>query len=727
MDKPLHIAFLWHMHQPYYKDNLTREVSLPWVRLHGIKDYLDMAQILEDFPHIHQTFNLVPSLLEQIREYTQNNGLEDKFFVISRKKSSQLKEEEKAFIILNFFMANWETMVKPYPRYYDLLIKRGELVAPAQISQIIKHFKEQDFLDLQVWFNLSWFDPIYKEKDAALKNLIQKGAYFSEEEKNIVLDKQLEILKQIIPYYKQAQDHGQIEITTSPYYHPILPLLCNQEVALEALPGLKLPKAKFKYPQDAQRQLEMAIENYQTNFGRKPRGLWPPEGAVSEGMLPLLIKNGLNWIATDEEALFRSIGKTRTEQLLYRPYSLKRPEGNLNIIFRDRTLSNLIGFVYANWPAAAAIEDFIKRLYEIKERLKSAQENYLISIILDGENAWEYYPNDGRDFLLGLYQKLNEDKNFKLVTVSEFLMEFPAQDNIERLFAGSWINSNFAIWIGHPEKNTAWDYLTYARQDLVEFEQKNPEKKKETSLKAAWQEIYIAQGSDWNWWYGPDHSSGGDEEFDRLFRKHLANVYTLIDQKIPDYLQQPIKVKGLIARVEPSALIKPTIDGRDTNYYEWLTAGHLDLARGGGTMHQSQNIISRIWYGFDLQNIYLRVDFNPRFSHGPSREDLLLVFDFVSLNLKLEIPLFAAKITGRLLAKDIKGNWQAVKEITSLSFDKILEIALGYSELKIKPKDKLDFFMTLESQGVSLERCPVRDLIRTKVPTSDYESSTWSA
>ncbi len=754
------------MHQPYYKDNLTNEVSLPWVRLHGIKDYLDMVKILEDFPNVHQTFNFVPSLLEQIEDY--NKGNEDKFLKISRKKSADLNDQEKVFILLNFFMANWDTMVKPYSRYYDLLEKRGKFIAPGPMDKIIKRFKEQDFLDLVVWFNLSWFDPIYKEKDEALKNIVKKGTYFSEEEKNVVLDKQLEILKQIIPYYKKAQENGQIEITTTPYYHPILPLLCNQEAAKEALPDLHLPKNKFKHPEDAQKQLELAVQNYQHNFGLKPRGLWPAEGSVSEEIVPLLIKNGINWIATDEGILFRSIHKERLENLLYKPYQLKREEGIANIIFRDRILSDLIGFVYSNWPAEAAVNDFIKRLYEIKQRLKTKEENFLVSIILDGENAWEYYSNDGRDFLLGLYQKLNEGKNFKLVTVSEFLKESPPKDNIEKLFAGSWINTNFAIWIGHEEKNTAWDYLSLARQDLAEFEQRNPQKRE--AIEKAWQEIYIAEGSDWNWWYGPDHSSGNDEEFDRLFRKHLANVYTLLGDKIPGYLEQPIKVKDLIHQVEPTGLIKPIIDGKDTNYYEWLGAGYFDAAKTGGTMHQSQSLINRIWYGFDLKTIYLRVDFNPQdspsyplkeganpqdspsypinpkgvappiplkegakegtnplFNNNDNHKDLLLTFDFGGLNLKLEVLLFAGELKAKLLSKESEDKWQMVKEVNTLVFDKILEIALNLSDFKVKEKEIINFFVTLESQDFVLERCPLRGSIQIKIPTADYESYSWSA
>ncbi|MFA5093344.1 MAG: glycoside hydrolase family 57 protein [Candidatus Omnitrophota bacterium] len=507
----LNLAFIYHMHQPYYKNLLTQESELPWVRLHGIKDYLDMVQKLEQFPKIKQTFNVVPSLFEQIEDYNQGT-LKDKYFELTKKPAAELTNSDKEFILQNFFSINKENVISTFPRYYQLVTKKQHNL----------EFSTQDYLDLQLCFNLAWIDPTFRQSIPELKKILLKERFFSEEDKQIVLAKQLEILKQIIPVYRNAQNNQQIEISVTPYYHPILPLLCSTNIAKEANKKTVLPKEEFHYPQDAQYQIDSAVAFYQEKFGCPPIGMWPSEEAVSEHILPFIIESGIKWIVTDEAILFRSLKtKKRDSKLLYQPHLLKRKDGELNIVFRDRNLSDLIGFNYANMKAADAVGDFMTHLENINKAFKD--KDILVTVAMDGENAWEYFRNDGHDFLNLFYQRISDTDYIKTTTISEYLKTNPAKSEIKRLSAGSWIYGEFGKWIGNPYKVKAWEWLAEARKAL--------ENTKDPS-DLAWKQMYILEGSDWFWWYGEDP----DGSFDKLFRLHLTNFYKLINQEPPEYL-----------------------------------------------------------------------------------------------------------------------------------------------------------------------------------------------
>jgi alpha-amylase/alpha-mannosidase (GH57 family) len=513
----LNLAFIFHMHQPYYKNLLTQEITMPWVRLHGVKDYLDMVQILEKYPSMHQTFNLVPSLLEQIEDYVNNTG-KDKFLELSFKPASNLTKQEKEFILERFFMINKERAIAMHPRYYELYFKKQRKI----------EFSTQDYLDLQVWFNLAWTDPYFRQSAPELKALVNKGRFFSEEEKQLVLNKQLEILKEIIPAYRRLMSSGQIEVTISPFYHPILPLLYNTKIAKEAYAKSTLPKVNFSYPEDAKAQIDAAVSLFQEKFKASPQGMWPSEESVSEHILPLIMQSGINWIVADEAILFKSLKKKKRDTaLLYQPHLLKRKDGNLNIIFRDRNLSDLLGFEYFNWSTEAAVADLLKHLKNIADAFKD--KDILVTIAMDGENAWEYYPNDGHDFLELLYKNLSEAPFLKTVTISEYLLEHAAKSEVKHLVAGSWIFADFSKWINNPYKNKAWEYLSIARKELEGLPLTTP------NLQLAYKQMYIAEGSDWFWWYGENQ-----EDFDSMFRMHLSNFYTLINKEVPEYLKRPL-------------------------------------------------------------------------------------------------------------------------------------------------------------------------------------------
>ncbi len=517
----LYLAIIFHMHQPYYKNLLTQETDMPWVRLHGTKDYLDMVQMLQGYPLIRQTFNLVPCLLEQLEDYTSRT-IKDRFLELSYRPAKELSVVEKKFILENFFSINKERVISIHPRFYELYFKKLRKA----------EFSLQDYLDLQVWFNLAWIDPVFRENRPELRELVAKGRFYTEEEKHSVLNAQIEILEDIIPAYKKFQESGQIEITVNPYYHPILPLIYNTNIAREANHKCTLPKIKFSYPEDVRAQIETAVKFYKNKFGIVPQGMWPSEESVSEHILPFIIESGIKWIVADEGILFKSKKlKTRDTTFLYQPHVLKREEGNLNIVFRDRNLSDLIGFVYYNMKSLDAVNDFMKHLENINNEFQG--RDILIAVAMDGENAWEYYYNDGHEFLELLYQRLSESKIVKTTTIQDYLNTHPPNSEIKRLSAGSWIYSEFGKWIGNPYKVRAWEYLAQARKELEKPELKLQPHEWELARK----QIYILEGSDWFWWYGEDPNGA----FDKLFRLHLTNFYTIIGKIPPDYIKAPLK------------------------------------------------------------------------------------------------------------------------------------------------------------------------------------------
>lgn len=720
------------MHQPYYRDDLSGACILPWVRLHGIKDYYDMPAMLGDFPEIHQTFNLVPSLIKQIQDYVENNAGDD-FLALSLKPADELTPENKVFLLRNFFMANWHTMIEPYPGYWRLLERRGQSVSPGDLRNAMRYFTTQDYRDLQVWFNLTWFDPLFKQNDPFLKDMVRKGSGFSEEEKQAVLAKHREILAMIIPEYRRLAAMGRIELTTTPFYHPILPLLVDTDLARVATPDIQLPLNRFSRPEDARTQIERAIEYHERLFGSRPEGMWPAEGSVAEEVLPLLTDAGIKWIATDEGVLARSLGHPierdfsgvmKNPGVLYRPYLAGKGDKRLSIVFRDHTLSDLVGFVYSKWDYQNAVNDLIDRLHRVRKTLP-AREPHLVSIILDGENAWEYYQNDGRDFFLSLYERLSREPGLKCVSVGEYLHAHPATDALERLHAGSWINANFRIWIGHEEDNRAWDLLAQTRRALTDHAAQGGNGEK---IAQAWDEIYIAEGSDWCWWYGDDHFSENDEEFDQLFRTHLMNVHRLIGQDVPDELRVPIlrKDRQAMPTVKLTSLIAPVIDGMVTNYFEWLSAGYYDVSHGGGAMHRGASIISHIYYGFDLRSLFIRLDTSQGLQ-DEKVDELAFFVNFLTpkgMDCEIRIHPRESRVSAVLHRKE-NGERKEASVINTVAANDVIELAMPFELLGLKPDDEVHIFITVERSGSEVEKWPYRGYIQFSVPTQDFEAMMW--
>ncbi len=554
--------------------------------------------------------------------------------------------------------------------------------------------------------------------------LAEKGRDYTEDEKNILLEKQMEILKKIIPAYREMASSGQVELSTSPFYHPITPLLCDTDIARVAMPGVNLPRHKFSYPEDARKQIETGITYFEKVFNCKPAGMWPSEGSVSEEVIRMFSSFGIQWVATDEGVLAESLrkgirnssGELFNPEALYRSYLFE----GISIVFRDHALSDLIGFVYSQWPPKKAAEDLIAKLLHIRKSMPMDKPR-LVSIILDGENAWEHYKNDGRDFFQYLYEGLSNEDRLKPITVSDFVKNIDSGTTLEYLYPGSWINSNFGIWLGHEEDNLAWDYLADARKKLEYFQKENPDR----NLEKAWKSIYIAEGSDWNWWYGDEHTTDTQEDFDELFRLNLMQVYKEMAVEIPPELFVPLLRHD--REISPAQLIRgfirPKIDGMVSSYYEWYQGARVDVKKSGGSMHKSESMITSIYYGFNRDFLFLRLD--PKFSFDEFEEGTeFSIITSKPADIKIKAPVKGKAIRAILFEKS-DSVWIAAKEITEVAVSDIFEIGVSFADLKAKENDEIHLFVSIGKDAGEMERCPWRGHISIIVPIPDFEAHMW--
>jgi len=730
---------LWHMHQPYYKRLDTGEHVMPWVRLHGTKDYLDMPLLVEECPGMKATFNLVPSLLEQIGEFAEGNAKE-KSLEISRKPASLLTEGDRRTMIRDFFRANHDHMIAPFPRYEELYSRRVWARNEDELSRTMNRFSVDDLRDLQVWFNLSWIDPLLRKRDPFLQALVSKGSLFTEEEKKRLLETRRNILRQIVPTYQRLQEEGHIEISTTPFYHPILPLVYDTDFGRRPRPETPLPGKRFHHPGEASHQIRSACEYHRRLFGTAARGMWPSEGSVCPEIIPLFSDSGISWIATDEEILALSLENTtfkrdregsltpENARRLYKPYRVRKDGGEVTVFFRDHQLSDLIGFQYAGWDPEDAAEDLTGRLRAIHSSLPPEGGPWVVSIILDGENCWEFYPDDGLPFLRRLYRNLVSDPLLAPVTPSGFLEQSGDLPLLNDLYTGSWINHDFHIWIGDEEDRVSWEYLSRTYSEVTEKIRKEEDKIPPDAASLALKSLRVAEGSDWNWWYGDDHSSGMDEEFDALYRSHLMQAYHAVGLDIPPKLLIPITGKRRGGDLEePQAFLHPEIDGRDTSYFEWLAAGVYEAT--SGSMHRSRHSIRRVFFGFDLENLYIRIDPTPdlrMFLKRTAATFVAAIHDPTPWRIRINLsPEAADPPEAQCYRESGDGGWSYVFSLETVAYRRILEISLPFQSLELKPGMVIHFQVILQSCDREMERCPAGIPLQIVVPDSDFEKSLW--
>jgi alpha-amylase/alpha-mannosidase (GH57 family) len=651
--------------------------------MHALKDYYGMVRILEEFPQVHQTFNLVPSMMAQLTEYAEGKAA-DPYLQMVLRPAESLSGQDREFLLRHSFYSDPQHMIRRYPRYAELY----DAWQAQRNSGSRSLFGVQEFRDLQMWSQLAWFDEEFQEHDPEVSDWIRRGRNFNIADQQRMGAKQRDIIGHVLPEYRKLASAGRIEISTTPYYHPILPLLCDSNIAGVSHPGVPLPP-RFHYPQDARLQLAMARDSIVEYFGAPPAGLWPSEGSVSDEALSIAAELGFEWTATDSGVLNRTLGRGVSVDGLYRPYQWCQGNRRLGVLFRDHFLSDLIGFVYSKMDAHAAAADFLRRIRENCGGILSSGRNALVPIILDGENAWEYYDRNGREFLRELYRSIEADPSMSAVTVSEG-MRLMAPEPLDHIFPGSWINANFDVWIGAEEDNEAWTQLLRARQ-TYDATQGVPEERRRLAM----EELLIAEGSDWCWWYGPEHDSANRVEFDELFRSHLANVYRFLNLAPPDTLSRPILHAVVPELVTPaSGAITPVIDGEISSYFEWIGAGSYRVDARSGSMHGKKFLVDEVLYGSEGQNLFLRLDFRPGSEADLAGAEARLVVE--TLDRKKETR----------MGIGLRPGGATAPEGVECSFGRVLEVRIPLASVGIPPGAGLRFQFSLWQGGLPLDAIP---------------------
>ncbi|MBQ8167801.1 hypothetical protein IJZ97_00070 [bacterium] len=722
--KKLSIAFYWHMHQPVYQLTPDGDFLMPWVRLHAVKDYLDMVEILAKFKNLKLNFNLVPVLLDSIIDYAEN-GMHDIHSRLTVSPMNMLSDDAKLFIINNFFDANYQSMIFPYEEYNRLYHK-----IQSNPEAGINIFTNQEYSDLMALFNLAWIDPTHKSKYPELKKLYKKGKNYTDEDRITIIEIQRDIMRQIIPTYKKFLEKGRIEITTSPYYHPILPILLESKSIKKTTDGFP---QNLKTYLDGKLQTKFALDRIEEIFGKRPRGIWPSEHCVGPKTLYMISSLGVDWTISDEGILSNSInfefirdfkGHLEDPYHLVKSYNYKTKANDIKIIFRDATLPNLISFEYPNHNPIAAANDLYDRIKVIQNKLLSSPDKkHLLTIAMDGENCWENYMEDGLSFLKTLYTLIEEDESLETVLISDYMDSENHHKNLSKISSGSWINRNFKLWIDEPMKNLAWSYLKQVRHDFSMFVKKNP---LNPHIEYAKRELFICEGSDWFWWYGEPNDSGRDNIFDYIFREHLKNIYLYLGLKVPDYLDEPLTAILTKPSRYPKGEFTPALGTKEDD--AWLNAGCIDIP--DGPVLRESKLFNRICYGYDKDNFYLRFYLNKYILDNPelSQKTYQMYIYMRNSNKKHSLstprlinktenilPISKEKVHNELqlsiqgnelklvrLVKSIPGNiWalQSSKEIQSI-FDNVLDLSIPFDSLDVGSKETLEFMFVIANMGI---------------------------
>jgi alpha-amylase/alpha-mannosidase (GH57 family) len=546
------------MHQPDYRDTITGEYVLPWTYLHAIKDYTDMAYHLESNPKARVTFNWVPVLLDQLEDYTQqfkSGEFRDPLLEILAEDNLDCISEEACDLIINScFKSHHEKMMAPFAHYQRLynIYRTLESESRAPFNYLSCQYKA----DLLVWYHLAWTGETVRRESKLVRDMMEKGSQFTRQDRLALFALIRELINDLIPRYKKLQDSGQIEISSTPHYHPILPLLLDFKSTRDALPFAPLPHCG-QYPggkSRAKAHIVQAQTSHHKRFGKLPTGMWPAEGGVSDAGLSLMADHGVQWAATGEGVLVNSLYKSfimtqlpPRHEYLYKPYRISNGTNEITCFFRDDGLSDKIGFEYAKSHSNDAVRDFIHSLERIYEA-NTTNENPVVSVILDGENAWEYYPYNGYYFLSELYQALVEHPNIEMTTFGDILEKCKQSEptitveTLPAIAAGSWVYGSFSTWIGSTEKNLGWDLLCDAKVSYDIVMETN--KLSEDERVACERQLAICEGSDWFWWFGDYNSAMSVGSFDRLYRRNLSNLYRLLKLPVPEVLSHPISLGG---------------------------------------------------------------------------------------------------------------------------------------------------------------------------------------
>jgi alpha-amylase/alpha-mannosidase (GH57 family) len=716
------LALVWHMHQPSYRDALSGRVLLPWTRLHVTKDYRDMVEILGLYPRVHATFNLTPALLEQVESLAE--GAPDDYLELARRPPENLTSDERRFMARQFFSVRPETMLKPHARYRELWDRH----ATPRSGRSPAAMGVSDLRDLAVWFHLAWVDPSYFEEEP-IRSLLEKGRGFSESEKQALLDWGVSCAAATLPAYRAAAERGQVELTTSAYHHPILPLLIDTDAPREGSPTIALPAPARRAPEDAREQIRRARAFHESRFGTAPRGTWPPEGAVSNAALAMLRSEGFGWAASDETVLASALGgrpqaAVPWQAALYRPYAVETPSGAISMVFRDRALSDLIGFTYMHWEPERAARDFVDRVLAAAETASAGRAEErgpgggsgtpLITVILDGENCWESYPQDGRPFLTALYAALEAEGRIEAVTVSEALEREAHPAPLRGVSVGSWIRSDLGVWVGHPEKNRAWEEVGRLRERIGRARAAGATQEAD----AAREELLIAEASDWFWWYGDDHQSTHRDEIDGLFRAHLIRGYSLLGLPAPASIRRSLRgTAGVTGEAERPPLVRASLDGRETDFFEWRAAQVFNAQAEAGAAEPGRALVTKLYFGVSASDLYVRADFG-----SADRGGVVMALRFTGP------PDRTARIPVESLgAGEPAWSQESAGEAGAFALGTVLEVRLPFARIAATLGSAVRWHVELERAGALLQIAPRSGAFVVEVPDEDFTMKMWSA
>lgn len=711
MAKKIHVAFLWHMHQPPYEDPTTGLFLLPWAYLHATKDYGDMVALVARHPRMRANVNVTLSLMDQVARYAEGTARDQTLEVMSQDPAA-LDAASREFLLRTCFDGCPEPLIARFPRYRQL---NDFYRANRDASAAACTFSTEEFLDLTTLFLLAWCGPTLQADDV-VRTLIQKGRGFTAGDREALLRTSRRYIQGIGPLYKDLARSGRLEVSTSPYYHPLMPLLVTSAAALEADPGVVLPGVRFVAPEEAERQLDLAIEGFERYFGTRPVGMWPPEGAISDGVVRMMASRGLRWIASDEEILRRTLGGDLTPD--ERLYPLRF--NGMALFFRDRTLSDNIGFVYSRWPNEKSVAHFMRCLEDLART--APDDRGIVLIAMDGENAWEFYPDGGYPFLDALYTAIEDSDVVEPITLSAYLEQHGAREEVSQVATGSWVDGNLNTWIGDPVKNRAWEALAAAYQmvrDLPERRCKvhgGPGNGGDCPL-------LKAEASDWFWWFGKGHASVHKREFDYLFRQNLRAVYRRVGVTPPESLDEPLNedVRSLNQR-PPTATIQPKITGFRDSYYKWVGAGVCEFSHG--SIHRLRPVLASVHFGFDRERVYVRCD-------GFEPLGVFLEADgFVRLHFvrPAEVTLLVRgcprgcvveRLVGEHPAGVVPGSEVAVNEVLEAS------VPVEVFGTDRRPPFAIEFFVVLGQGDLEVERFPWDSLIEFMFDPETFESKNW--
>lgn len=719
------------MHQPVYQLSANGDYLMPWVRLHAVKDYLDMALWSKKFDKLKLNFNFVPVLLDSIIEYAEKDA-HDIHSRLTITPKNKLNEEDKIFILNNFFDANYQTMIltnEEYHRLYQIVQAHGTTNTDI--------FTNQEYADIMALFNLAWIDPSFKTSNKDLKRLVKKGKNYTLEDRIQIIDIQRDIIRKIIPTLKRLANKNKIEITTSPYYHPILPILLDYKNIKKNAPADD-EILSLRTELDAKVQTKMALDRVEQIFGKRPRGVWPSEQCVNGKTLDMLSQLGVEWSISDEGILASSInfefehdfkGYLKEPYHLLKTYEYKTKNSDIKMIFRDSTIHNLISFEYPHHNPIATANDLYDRIKVMQSKiLSSPDKDHLLTIALDGENCWENYFEDGSSFLKTLYTLITEDDTLETVLISDYLDNTKENKLLPKIASGSGFNRNFKLWIDEPVKDLAWTYLKRVREDFSEFVKREP---LNPNIELARKELFICEGSDWYWWYGEPNDSGRDNIFDFIFRTHLKNIYRYLGLDAPQYLDDPITdISPSKPSKYPKSLITPKIDGKKITDEddEWNNAGCIEIP--DGPVLRESKLFEKIRFGNDENNFYLKFNLNKYikanaelskrtyqmyiYLRKSGRKQALAPVRLINktqnispismekFHNEIQIAIRKDALQFMRLIKAIPGDMWVLSNTKSIetAYDEVLDLKIPFDSLDIKSGETLEFIFINANFGI---------------------------